>query len=345
MTRLYCTEGIIMISREITKEQSYILKGIGILLMVVHHFFTFPEWIIAGGGGYAPNLLFAEILKSPTKLCVCIFAFVSGWAIALGKLTYKEAFRRIKQLFINFWCIAIPSIVFAVLICGFKISALDICKELLGLKNSVMIFSWYVPFYTVSMILMTFIQKWLDSDIRIALLAGVILPVGVLTVMRRLPLPSEIQKIFVDLRHWFPAIVMGYICNRYHWFEKVNNMLGRVNRILVSMVLIVICILARYVTSGLDFIYSAMLVFAIVNLRLDPETYSGRFLCTYGKHSSDIWFLHCLYFGEATRAFVQPLAYWAKYPLLIFIVAIVELLCCSEIIFQIKKRSKIRISH
>lgn len=34
----------------ISKEQSYIIKGFAILLMLVHHFYTFPSWIITGGG-------------------------------------------------------------------------------------------------------------------------------------------------------------------------------------------------------------------------------------------------------------------------------------------------------
>lgn len=32
-----------------TKEQSNIVKGFAILLMLVHHFFTFPQWIMGGG--------------------------------------------------------------------------------------------------------------------------------------------------------------------------------------------------------------------------------------------------------------------------------------------------------
>ena len=33
----------------ISKELSYIIKGFAILLMLVHHFYTFPAWIISGG--------------------------------------------------------------------------------------------------------------------------------------------------------------------------------------------------------------------------------------------------------------------------------------------------------
>lgn len=35
---------------EIKKSTSYLLKGIAIILMLIHHMFCFPEWIEIGGG-------------------------------------------------------------------------------------------------------------------------------------------------------------------------------------------------------------------------------------------------------------------------------------------------------
>ena len=64
----------------------------------------------------------------------------------------------------------------------------------------------------------------------------------------------------------------------------------------------------------------------------------GNFCINVGKNSANMWFLHCLYFGEATRNLIQPLAYWAKSPILIYAVAVIELLCCSGVISWIKNR-------
>lgn len=114
----------------ISKEQSYIIKGFAILLMLVHHFYTFPSWIITGGG-YEPNLRFATLFNSPTKLCVCIFAFINGWTFAFKNVSWKEALLKIKKLLFNYWCIAIPALIVAIIICGNSISPLTISKELL----------------------------------------------------------------------------------------------------------------------------------------------------------------------------------------------------------------------
>lgn len=166
--------------------------------------------------------------------------------------------------------------------------------------------------------------------------------------MKRLPIPSEIQTLFNNLRHWFPCIAIGYISNKYNWFEKINCLRQKLNHIFVSIVLIILCFVGRYYISGLDFIYCLLLVFAIVNLKININSFVGRSLYICGKNSTNMWFLHCLYFGDATRELVQPLAYWAKYPLLIYIVAVLELLGTSGLINWIKKKiadSFIVISH
>lgn len=61
-----------MISVGINKEESYIIKGIAILLMLVHHFFTFPQWIIMGGGTHR----IFNLLNSSIHQRNCVFAFL-----------------------------------------------------------------------------------------------------------------------------------------------------------------------------------------------------------------------------------------------------------------------------
>lgn len=61
------------------------------------------------------------------------------------------------------------------------------------------------------------------------------------------------------------------------------------------------------------------------------------FLQICGQNSTNMWFLHCLYFAVSTREFIQPLAYWAKYPIFIYVVAVIQLVVFSEMITGIKR--------
>ena len=84
----------------ISKDTSMVIKGIAILLMIVHHMFTFPNWII---GGYEPNLLFAMYFNVPTRICVGMFAFITGWAFCIQeKRRIKDIFRKILSFYIMY---------------------------------------------------------------------------------------------------------------------------------------------------------------------------------------------------------------------------------------------------
>ncbi len=116
-------------------------------------------------GGYTPSLQFVGAFNSSTKLCVCMFAFLNGWAFAIDDATYRRAFEKIKKLLTNYWCVAIPATAFAVLICKFDVNAKLLVKILFGFDTTLMIFAWYVPFYCVSILVMTYIKKLLDKSI------------------------------------------------------------------------------------------------------------------------------------------------------------------------------------
>ena len=70
----------------------------------------------------------------------------------------------------------------------------------------------------------------------------------------------------------------------------------------------------------------------------NEKSIAGRFIDLCGRNSSNMWFLHCLYFAEATRNTIQPLAFFARNPILIYIVAVFELIVLSEIIDAIKSK-------
>lgn len=64
---------------ELSKRDSDIIKGIAIVLMFIHHFFCFPAWYIEGIS-YPQLAEFAEFFRFPTRICVSLFAFLTGYA-------------------------------------------------------------------------------------------------------------------------------------------------------------------------------------------------------------------------------------------------------------------------
>lgn len=222
-------------------------------------------------------------------------------------------------------------------------SPLTISRELLGLSTHVMIFAWYVPFYCVSIIVMVPLQKLMSKNAGIGVLVGVIFPIAIFAILKKLPLGSEIETLFNNLKHWFPCISVGFMSYKYRFLERIDRCLQDVNKYVASISLIILCFIGRYFASAFDFVYCFFLVYAIINLKIEVKSILGKFVGVCGRHSSNIWFIHCLYFGEATREVVQPFAFFARNPILIYIVAIAELITMSMLINRIKIKIQTRI--
>lgn len=159
----------------------------------------------------------------------------------------------------------------------------------------------------------------------------------------KMPLSSEIETLFNNLKHWFPCVSVGFMSYKYNLLEKIDGYLENVNKNIVSILLIVLCFVGRYFVSALDFAYCLFLTYAIINLKINEKSIAGRFIGLCGRNSSNMWFLHCLYFAEATRNTIQPLAFFARNPILIYIVAVFELIVLSEIIDAIKSKVTLKI--
>lgn len=101
-------------SNLISKDNSLVLKGFGILLMLFHHLFYSPE-SQSLFRDYHINLGSIDIgivnqLGLYCKLCVAIFVFASGYGLEttylsrdLSVMTFYK--RRFKKLFLNYWFI------------------------------------------------------------------------------------------------------------------------------------------------------------------------------------------------------------------------------------------------
>lgn len=85
----------------LTKDKSDILKGIAAILMLAHHLFGFPGWVIEANsytGIINTNLRAEEIIGSFGNICVGMFAFLSGYAIYMKRDSYGRTKERVKKI-------------------------------------------------------------------------------------------------------------------------------------------------------------------------------------------------------------------------------------------------------
>lgn len=88
------------------------IKGIALIFMFAYHFFAFPQWYISGIS--FPHLKpLAPVLGWTLKICVPVFAFLTGYFFVLGKdKSYRHSLRKIRDTLAACWMVYIPFLLF-----------------------------------------------------------------------------------------------------------------------------------------------------------------------------------------------------------------------------------------
>lgn len=316
------------------------IKGVALILMFIHHFFTFPNWYVEGIS--FPLLRpFITGLCGPTKICVSVFAFLTGYFFFLGTdKGYRHSLRKIRDTLFSYWMVYLPFLALALALGCYSLGPVEMIQEAFGLGSEVMIFCWYVYFYCAAMLLLPLTDRlstgtlWTD-----ALLLGLLPLVGFSALRELLPdcIPCKIAAV---LQEWYPCVLAGFLFAKYDLFAQIfepisRNFSSRWGKGLLWLILAGAVCLARalwprfrlgqaYVHGiwldipvNMDVIYAPIFLYGLKNL-LElincPRLLS--LLGKIGRESLLMWFLHCLFFN-CCREFTQPLLYWPKLAILV----------------------------
>lgn len=324
------------------------LKGIALVFMFLHHFFTFPDWYV-DGISYPAIAPFVRFLRTPLDICVVIFAFLTGYFYHFaGQKTYRYSLRKITDLLVSYWAVYIPLLILAVVLGCQSVSLSGFVAELLALERPVMYFCWYVYFYYVSMLLLPVLVRMSSGSLTGDIFLLLVLPVALFTVLLgvleyEFGIDSHILvEILGNMREWFPCIVMGYLCAKYDLFATYLDGLSEKLRPGVCRVLFWLClcgisffgrlICPRFtlgsvsvagvwidLTFTMDILYGPLFVYGaakILNMVKAPILIKP--LQALGKQSLLMWFLHCVFFN-CCKEYTQPVLYFLKNPVLVLV--------------------------
>lgn len=330
----------------IDRKTTAALKGLALIFMFLHHFFTFPGWYVEGIA-YPGILPYVRFLQNPLKICVVLFAFLTGYFYNFGsRKTLKYSLQKITDVLLSYWIVYIPLLAVAVATGCWNFSLSGFVKELFALERPIMIFCWYVYFYCFSMLLLPLLDKLgtrsAGADAALLLLA----PTAVFTILRGiLEFEFGLQNhMFLELlnymREWFPCIGIGYLCSKYSFFETYLDPLTEKiakdrGKYVICLILCGCCFFGRLIcpqfTLGAvivaenrmelvfltDLVYGPLFFYGAVNLlKAIPFAPVLKVLERLGKQSLLMWFLHCAFFGK-TKVRLQPILYFPRNPILV----------------------------
>lgn len=326
------------------RTTSNVIKGIALIMMFIHHFFTFPEWW-GEGISYPFIERIAPYICEPFRICVPIFCFLTGYFYFFNpNKNLKYSLKKITDILFTYWTIFLLFAFLACVCAGYNYNMDVFVRELFGFPGPTMCFCWYVVFYYSFMAVFPFISKILRKthccfDCCICFLLVPLL-CDLLTIYAS---NDFVYLILQYMRAWFPCVLCGYLFAKYSCFEKMKRFFksGGIMSLVYLLVILAVAFLRKYeptmslsfstlpiihikpiTTINMDIIYAPLFIFSLYMIR---ESFSNQIIDNVigeiGKKSLLMWFISCGFYNNCRDIF-QPILYKAHNPIIVLVVGL-----------------------
>lgn len=336
-----------------TKEHTEIVKGLAILLMLVHHLFGFPEWY-ADGVSYIGIPLRAHNLEYVVAqfghICVSIFAFITGYGMFFsykGGNVFKKSVKKGVSFLLSYWLVLFLVAIPVNLLLGKKDITLSLVwGNLFGYDNTLVSFAWYVRFYLEMLITLPLFYRMMTKRSWVTIPMFLLTPILVNYYLGMVSSSDELvgKVVYFSMEYflWITTALMGLCFARYGLFEKLGKLFSKLGKLeyLVCIVLMGLLVYLRAYKEdtvenvfSFDCIYAPIFVFLAVKL---IEAISGiqAVLKGLGAQSMNLWFLHSLFFFRTAE--LMKYAYAPRISVLILLWVIV---LCLPVAWALSKLS------
>lgn len=307
----------------ISKHHSLYLYGLAAIAMVYHHLFCIPDRL---NGLWVPMpVLFGINLELTIawycKLCVAIFAFLSGygfvhyadrkWGNAINaKAVISFWFSRLRKFYPRFWFIATIFLTYGFLSRAISLSLTNLITTALGISTQFNGEWWYIKQYLVLVGLFPALYMLLQGtrDNRHLSLRLTLSVIIAYAVSRLLYAQFTYCLIFIE----------GITVARYRIFDRVNLHFENTRHagaiaiaIMMATFVIRTALSSEAASSFPDVIIIAPFIYSVISILGSKE---HRILASFGKHSTSLWLSHTfiIYY------YFQPIILMPKYSVLIF---------------------------
>ena len=337
------------------KKTTLAIKGIMLVFMFIHHFFTIPSWYVEGIS-YPLLANLAPVFREPLRICVPVFAFLTGYNYAFNQnKTYRYSLRKITDLLFSYWIVYIPLLAIAILLGCYKFNLTAVALEMFAISTPVMCFCWYVSFYCMTMLLLPILAKLVTGSALRDAFVLLILPTIAFELytaaVAGTPFAASLNKLML----WFPCVTAGYLVAQHSlfesWFDKIlANFRSRIAKCLFLLIIALIAFFGRTVFpdfelcrltifSGqsaalrinMDILYAPLLVYSLVKLFRAAKPVFLKPFIVIGESSMLMWFIHSIFFNVANEK-TQRILYWPRNPLLVLLFGLIICLLAARLV-------------
>lgn len=297
------------------KDKTLCIKGLAIVLMVIHH--TFPN-----AGAY--------------KICVGIFAFMVcyGYFFASRK-SILSGIKRSYNLLKTFWFVLFLLILPIAVWGGYHWTASNILTNMIGVEINLNWYSWFLKYYIIAMISLPAIHKiiiW--RPVFGSILSITLCYVAICIIHELTPATTNIWwKLPFDSLLYMPITILGYLFDERKLYQRISihSEIPAYTLIITDIILIIMGIGAKYLIPGIsiinfELIYVPLIILGVLLIFNSIESkWIKRIFTELGEKSMWMWWIHALFFTSVTAWFYVTLINFAKISPYIFTLWIIIL--------------------
>lgn len=312
-----------------TKEQTNILKGIAILMMLFLHLFNGSNLT-----DVCEPLLFigsTPLVHIISKACnpVGIFLMLSGYGLSYtyfrGKLSFNGQEHRLLKLYIHYWIILLIFVSIGSFVRPEKYpgSLSDIIMNFTSISNSYNSETWFLFPYALLSLTSVWIFKCIDKlgCVKSIIITWILYMISCYITSRYIAVNKAYTEWYTYIITYFNVLfsfVIGAVFHRQVEKGKGSVLFLYKHKLVTLAILITLVVLNCFISSAATaYIFGFSYIFLLLHLNFNGIM--KRFLMAMGKQSMVMWLTHSFFCYHIFHDFI----YGFKYPLVIYIVLIV----------------------
>lgn len=317
------------------KNEANIIKGVLILLMVIHHLFG-----LVSSPSYMDDYLWKNI-GTFGKICVSAYAFSSGYGLFVSvqnkkKELFIQTAKRILLLFLKYWICLTLILVVDFCMGRIDISILELIKIILcylGIFCTYNANAWFILPYVVFVVLfpgICFLLQKIRNKIWQIIMELLLIFVPLTYSVASYFYLNEVNFIYNTVVYniilILPFFSIGYFFARHNFFGKIKCFQKDILNLALGIFLIACVFFARkawnvpvYGMNVLDIIYAPILIVSLVLIsnNIKIKCVKDMFF-KLGKMSTNIWLIHYVFCQGALSGVVS----FSDFAIITFIITI-----------------------
>lgn len=323
-----------------SRQQSAIIKGLAILLMMLYHLPCIRT---------IPGL---DDSVFPVLATAChpiqYFLMVSGYGLYVsykkGRITWPYLLKRSGRLYLSFWLVLLIFVfaIGSILYPGrFNTSPMFALSNLTGLRWDYCLFTWFLLPYVLMTFCSTMVFRAIDRiGIVWSIVAAIFIMLATGWLISRhyfdLMYPYFIHLVYLAVLvvQTFSGLIIGAVMAKVtlSGLKLTCSVLEGRNLLILALLLALFAVRCQIQISVITFFFVIAVVWLVLHLRL-PQPVS-RVFESLGDKSMMMWFLHGFLAVQMFSEYVALL----RWPLLIWVLWVIITYCIASVLMLLSNK-------